>query len=145
MIYLLTFLRILLNFLYFDSSVLTRVSSTYGNRVKWTTIDATLEPLLLHWRDFRQSGEAFGRLEGQMLARPTSMSLCLSVCIPCLSVCLSIYRAGSIFRKQFGVFNSHKWHDKECIWWSKWGYLDKPVLYLKHGTSVFDTKVSVFD
>ena len=49
MIYLLTFLRILFNFLYFGSSVLTRVSSTYGDRVKWTTMDATLKPLLVHW------------------------------------------------------------------------------------------------
>jgi hypothetical protein len=65
MIYLLTFLRVLFNFLYFSSRVLTRVSSTYGDRVKWTTMDATLKPLLVHWRD---SGEVFGDLRGRCSA-----------------------------------------------------------------------------
>ena len=61
MIYLLTFLRILFNFLYFDLPMPTpHVSSTYGDRVKWTTIDATLEPLLVYWRNSSQSGEAIG-------------------------------------------------------------------------------------
>jgi len=39
---------------------LTRVSTTYKDRVKWAVMDATLEPLLVHWRDARQAGEAFG-------------------------------------------------------------------------------------
>ena len=39
---------------------LTRVSTTYKDRVKWATMDATIEPLLVHWRDARQPGEAFG-------------------------------------------------------------------------------------
>ena len=39
---------------------LTRVSATYKDRVKWATMDDTLEPILVHWRDSRQPGEAFG-------------------------------------------------------------------------------------
>jgi sulfite reductase (ferredoxin) len=42
------------------SPVLTRVSATYKDRVKWATMDDTLEPILVHWRDSRQPGEAFG-------------------------------------------------------------------------------------
>ena len=42
------------------SPVLTRVSSTYADRVKWATMDRSLEPLLVHWRDNRTPKEAFG-------------------------------------------------------------------------------------
>ena len=43
------------------SPVLTRVSSTYADRVKWATMDQSLEPLLVNWRDNRSTPkEAFG-------------------------------------------------------------------------------------
>ena len=42
------------------SPVLTRVSSTYADRVKWATMDQSLEPLLVNWRDNRTPKEAFG-------------------------------------------------------------------------------------
>jgi sulfite reductase (ferredoxin) len=43
------------------SPVLTRVSSAYADRVKWATMDQSLEPLLVNWRDNRNTAsEAFG-------------------------------------------------------------------------------------
>ena len=42
------------------SPVLTRVSHTYADRVKYAVMDDTLEPLFVYWRDSRRPSEAFG-------------------------------------------------------------------------------------
>ena len=42
------------------SPVLTRVAYTYKDKVKYSTMDDAIEPLLVYWRDNKKNGEAFG-------------------------------------------------------------------------------------
>jgi sulfite reductase (ferredoxin) len=42
------------------SPELTQVAQIYRNKVKWADVDREVEPLLVHWRDRRAAGEAFG-------------------------------------------------------------------------------------
>lgn len=42
------------------SPVLTRVGTSFADRVKWEGMDAFVKPLLVNWRDNRAEGEAFG-------------------------------------------------------------------------------------
>lgn len=39
---------------------LTSLATTYKNKVKWTDMDTTVEPLLVYWKFNRSEGEAFG-------------------------------------------------------------------------------------
>lgn len=42
------------------SPVLTRVGTTFRNKVRWSEMDKVLEPILVYWKNSRMSGEAFG-------------------------------------------------------------------------------------
>jgi len=42
------------------SPVLTHVAEPYASKVKWDNMDATIEPLLVFWKQERTAGEAFG-------------------------------------------------------------------------------------
>jgi len=42
------------------SPALTRLAQTLANKVKWSGMDAFMEPLLVYWRDSRTPGESFG-------------------------------------------------------------------------------------
>jgi sulfite reductase (ferredoxin) len=42
------------------SPILTRISHTIANKVKWNDMDNTIEKLLIHWRDNRSPKESFG-------------------------------------------------------------------------------------
>lgn len=56
---------------------LTRLAFTYLNRVKWDDIDATVEPLFIHWKKNRKDGESFGafctRVGGDELVRVSNL------------------------------------------------------------------------
>ena len=39
------------------SSNLTNLASTYANKIKWTEVDNTIEPLFRSWKDNRLSAE----------------------------------------------------------------------------------------
>lgn len=40
--------------------ILTRIALTYRNKVKWSELDAVLEPILVFWKNERKAGESFG-------------------------------------------------------------------------------------